>query len=333
MKFSAPHLVAAVALAVSGLAHAQDLSALAPPYSALYVFGDSLSDGGNNRLALGFNGPDPSSASFIPSLPYSPSNTYSNGATWVTPFAAGLGLSAYSAPSLAGGGNYAFGGATTVPTVPAAVFPPSLQSQVGSYLGGSPSGTATALYVIAGGGNDARAVASITGGPTPTQLVDAASLYAATTLQLVNQLKGAGAQNIIVWNVPDLGKTPAAASAGGAAAAGATFIANTFNTFLSGVLAGSGVTIFDTFGTIQSVVADPAAFGFGDVTQACGFAGNGCSASNALFWDGIHPTAYAQNFMAGQMLAVAVPEPASMLLLGMGVLALLAWRRQAPKQG
>ena len=109
MKFSAPQLLAAVALAVSTLAQAQ----LSPPYTGLYVFGDSLSDGGNNRIALGANGPNPTSGTFIPTFPYTPSNTYSNGATWVNSFAAGLGLSAYATPSLAGGGNFAFGGART----------------------------------------------------------------------------------------------------------------------------------------------------------------------------------------------------------------------------
>jgi outer membrane lipase/esterase len=334
MKFSTPHLLAAVALAASTLAHAQDPSALTPPYSALYVFGDSLSDSGNNRAALGFNGPNPTSATFVPSLPYAPSNTYSNGATWVTPFAAGLGLSAInSAPSLVGGGhNYAYGGATTSTTTPPALFPPSLQLQVGQFLGSSPSGVSSSLFVLAGGGNDARALASIAGGPTPTDVLNAATLYASTTLQMVNQLKAAGAQNIIVWNVPDLGKTPAAGSGVGAGAAGATQIASTFNSFLSGALAGSGVTIFDTFGTIQNVVANPGAYGFGNVTQACGFAGNGCSASNALFWDGIHPTAFAQNFIANQMLAVAVPEPATYALFALGVAglgAVVRRRRQA----
>lgn len=335
MKLSAPHLLCAAALACSTLAHAQ----LSPPYSALYVFGDSLSDSGNNFVATGFQtGPNPTSATFIPSLPYTPSvpgslPTYSNGPTWVRSFAAGLGLSAFAAPSLSGGGNYAYGGATTSTAAPPAPFPPSLQAQVGSHLAASPTNTASALYVIAGGGNDARAVASIPGGPTPTDVLNAATRYASTTLQLVNQLKGAGAQNIIVWNVPDLGKTPAAGSGVGPGAAGASQIASTFNSFLSGALAGSGATIFDTYGRINAIVSNPGAFGFSNVTQACGFAGNGCNAATALFWDGIHPTAFAQSVFANQMLAVAaVPEPATYALfaLGMAAVGVAASRRRQP---
>ncbi len=304
-----------------------------PAFSALYVFGDSLSDSGNNFTSFfGATGPNPTSATFIPNFPYSPSRTYSNGPTWVTSFASGLGLSSFAAASLLGGGNYAYGGATTSPTLPTpAPFPPTLQAQLSTYLG-SNTVSPSALYVIAGGGNDARAVATLVqGGSDPNVVVPAGALrYATTTASLVGNLRAAGATNIVVWNVPDLGKTPAAGSGVGPAAAGGTQISSVFNSFLAGALVGSGATIFDTFGTIGSIVANPAAFGFSNVTQACGFIGNGCDASTALFWDGIHPTAFAQTVIANQMLAVvAIPEPASILLLGMGVLALLAWRRRA----
>jgi outer membrane lipase/esterase len=329
MKLQAlSRLLAAAALASASLAHA-DTNALTPPFSSLYVFGDSLSDSGNNWLSFGgLTGPNPSSATFIPTFPYSPSHTYSNGNTWVSTFASGLGLPAGAAPSVGGGGNYAYGGAVTTG---GSAFPPSLQSQVATYLTASPVAPAGALYVVAGGGNDARAVGTAVAGGADlvsTTLAGAAT-YASSTLGIVNSLKAAGATNIIVWNVPDLGKTPASGSGVGATAAAGSFIAGTFNSALNTALAGSGVTVFDTYGLIDAVVANPALYGFGNVTQACGFAGNGCSASNALFWDGIHPTAFAQAFIGGRMLA-AVPEPGTYLLFiaGLAGVGALARRRQ-----
>ena len=316
--------VAATLAAAASVAHA----AVTPPFSALFVFGDSLSDSGNNFFSLSSTfGPNPNSNTFIPGFPYNPSRTYSNGNTWVSTFAAGLGLPAGAVPSVGGGGNYAYGGARTSG---GGTFPPSLQSQVSTYLTASPVAPANALYVVAGGGNDARAVGvAVAGGAdlVSTTLAGAAA-YAGATLGIVNSLKAAGATKIVVWNVPDLGKTPASGAGIGATAFAGSFIAGTFNSVLNTSLTGSGVTVFDIFSLIGGVVANPAGNGFGNVTQACGFVGNGCSAANALFWDGIHPTAFAQSFVGNQMLA-AVPEPATYLMFAVGVAGLLAWRRRS----
>jgi phospholipase/lecithinase/hemolysin len=74
----------------------------AADFSAMYVFGDSLSDVGN--VYLGSSGSEPAS-------PYV-GGQFSNGPVWVQDLAARLGLPALT-PSLAGGTDYAFGGATT----------------------------------------------------------------------------------------------------------------------------------------------------------------------------------------------------------------------------
>ena len=330
-------------VAASLLAAASGMAVAAgPPYSALYVFGDSLSDGGNNFVSFGgLNGPAPTSGTFIPSLPYASAavyDTYSNGNVWVNSFASGLGLSSYAAPSRLGGGNYAYGGArmsvdgSAPPPLPPQ-FPASLQTQVNTYLSAGAPVTSASLYVIAGGGNDVRAAATaIQGGADPTATtVAGAQAFATSALTMVNQLKAFGAQNIIVWNIPDVGKAPAFGSGVGAGAALGSFIAGTFNSALNTALTGSGVRVFDTFGLIGSIVASPGTYGFGNVTQACGFSGNGCDASNALFWDGIHPTAFAQGVIANQMLAVAVPEvgTVAMFIAGLaGVGALVRRRRE-----
>ena len=122
-------------------------------YSSLFVFGDSLSDSGNNALVLKQVTPVPISGnSFIPTYPYA-SGRYANDKVWAQIVASSLGLSAN--PSLAGGTDYAFGGALTGTTPPG--FPPSLETQVGSFLSqDGPMIPSNALYVVEGGGDDAR---------------------------------------------------------------------------------------------------------------------------------------------------------------------------------
>ena len=77
-----------------------------------------------------------------------------------------------------------------------------------------------ALYVVEGGGNDARAaLATIAGGRAclgPTVAATAAS-FAANVGTIVDELKLAGAQHIIVWDTPNLGLAPAVAAAGASA--------------------------------------------------------------------------------------------------------------------
>lgn len=321
----------ATAAAVAALSSAP--AAAQSSFSAVYLFGDSLSDGGNNALVFGgLTGPNPSSATFIPSLPYAAAAgnrpTYSNGPVWFNSFASGLGLSAYAAPSLAGGGNYAFGGARTtvngggVPPFIPAPFPASVQTQLNGYLSGN-AVSSSALYVIAGGGNDVRdTIDAVSANPANIVALTTAgaTAYATATAQMVGTLRAAGASNIVVWNVPDVGLSPAALAGGAQASAAASFISGAYNNALSTALAGSGAQIFDLYGLVGSYVANPAAFGFTNVTQACGFAGNGCNASTALFWDGIHPTAYAQGLVAGAMLS-AVPEAGTVWMFMAGLLA------------
>jgi len=92
----------------------------------------------------------------------------------------------------------------------------------------------------------------------------------------------------------------------------------------------AGVEIFDTFAFFSGVVANPAAFGFTNVGDACGAAaGAGCS--NYLFWDGIHPTTMGHQRLAQAVFAQAVPEPETyaLTIFGLGVVSWMARRRAA----
>jgi outer membrane lipase/esterase len=299
-------------------------------YQGLIIFGDSLSDSGNNALALAPNVTPAAGIvnnSFIPTFPYAaaapyPFGVYSNGPVWATHFAGALGLQA--APSLAGGGNFAFGGAVTGGTVG---FPFSLTDQLGQYLGAT-GGTAQAdyLYVVAGGGNDARAALdAIAANPANALAIIAATAaaYASNIGRIVDDLQDAGAKNIVVWNTPNVGTAPAVLAQGAGAAALATGVAGVMNDALGARLAGEAeVDIFDLFGAVAGIIAKPGAYGLSNVTDACIL--GACNAAEYLFWDGIHPSARGHQILANFLLAQVVPEPQTWLLLALG-LAALAW--------
>lgn len=329
------------ALIGSALAIAS-LCAQAQPFTGLFVFGDSLSDSGNNAALIGSApGQVITGNAYVPSQPYA-LGAYTNGRTWVNSFAAGLGLPASAAPSLLGGGNFAYGGAKTTVDGSTGNFPPSANTQLTGtgniaqpylqgYLTGLAAVPATALYVIAIGGNDVRdlSVAVATGAQPPTAIAGAAAAYAAAVGSMVDALQAKGAQRIVVWDAPNVGKTPAALAGGAAFSGLATNIAGAFNSALFARMSvePSSVSVFDVFGITNTIIANPGAFGLTNVTDACG-ALPGCNPSQYLFWDGIHPTSAGHSLIAASMLA-AVPEPSSMLLLALGICGLLAWRRRA----
>ena len=320
-----------LALAVAALAA---MPAQAGPFGSLVVFGDSLSDNGNNAAAGLF---DPSQVvtgnAYIPSNTYA-SGVYSNGPVWATSFASLIGVPL--APSLLGGSDYAFGGATTgTPGPGPGGFPFSLTAQTSLYLGAT-GGVAPsdALYVVAGGGNDARAAltAIAAGADAATTIASTAASFAADIGGIVDRLQAAGAQHIVVWDAPNLGLAPAVV-AGGAAAAG-SFLSATMNAALATRLAGEAdVSTFDLFGFATSIAASPAAFGFSNTTDACG-AVAGADCSQYVFWDGIHPTAAAHEAIADALFAVAapIPEPETFALLAVG-LAVVGWTAKRRRKG
>jgi outer membrane lipase/esterase len=315
-------------------------------FTGVYIFGDSLSDSGNNAALIGPNGAQVITGdSYIPSQPYA-LGAYTNATTWATTFTAGLGLASYGSPSLAGGGNYAYGGATTatdgsfggLAPLPSATTQltgaPIAPTFPGGYLYGRASVPSTALYVIAIGGNDVRDVATsaattIALGGNPTAAIAAAAgAYAIGVGNMVDALQAKGATRIVVWDAPDLGLTPAARAAPPGFAGLSTSISASFNQALSQRMAGeAGVSIFDIFGITNQIVTNPGAYGLTNVTHACG-AIAGCNPATSMFWDGIHPTSAGQALIASAMLT-AVPEPSSMLMLATGIVGLVALRRRA----
>lgn len=271
-------------------------SAGAVSFTAIYAFGDSLTDTGN---ACGGGCPG------YPVPPYA-AGRFSNGPVWVEGVAAGLGLSV--SPSFYGGNDYAVGGATSTGI---------RNTQVPGYLS-SVGGVAspTALYVLWGGGNDGL------GGGSP---VAAANNMIAS----INNLHLAGAQYFFVANLPDLSLTP---SAYGYAPAQAFSLA--FNsTFATGLAGLSGVTIYayDAYAALNSTVANPGLYGYTNVNTPCWNGVTACANPNEyVFWDTVHPTATAHAATATAALAL-IPEPgtAGLVLVGLLIGPLVLASRRA----
>ncbi len=304
--------------------------ASAAGYAGLYIFGDSLADAGNVAALIGANpGQVISGNAYIPSQPYA-SGQFTNGDVWAKGFATSLGFSSSGLPSITGGGNYAFGGARIA--TDGAGLTPSLSAQTNLFLAASggvaPGG---ALYVLEGGGNDGRDILQAAAtSMTPNAVIAAgAASFAQAAGILVDRLQAAGAQSIIVWDIPNLALAPAITIQG----AGASFLGGqvslAMNAALAARMAGeSGVKIFDVYGLQNSFATNPAAFGLTNVTDACGAPTAGCNPATSLFWDGIHPTAAGHALLAQAMLVTAVPEPETYVLLlgGLFVVALQARR-------
>ena len=302
------------------------LPATAGLYNSMVVFGDSLSDSGNNAAAGLF---DPAQVitgnTYVPTNTYAP-RTYSNGPVWASDAASQLGVPLQ--PSLAGGTNFAFGGATTgTPGPGPGGFPFSLLVQAGQYLTATHNvASPNALYVVEGGGNDALgALATIAGCPAaaclgPTVAATAAS-FAANVGTIVNELKLAGAQHIIVWDTPNIGRTR---SHGGGRVG--------FRDVPRGEYECSS-----RFATGRRRRIDLRHFrsGYVGICQRNGCVRGCCRRSNCNtyeFWDGIHPTAAAHMAIADAFVAVAtVPEPSTwaMMILGFAGIGFLAYRRKS----
>jgi phospholipase/lecithinase/hemolysin len=142
----------------------------------------------------------------------------------------------------------------------------NFSTQVQAYLqqsgGVAPS---DGLYVIALGGNDVRdALVAFAQGRHGAAVMEAALTSIADNIVT---LYGAGARTFIVWNAPDIGRTPALAMAGPIAAQFGTQLAQLYNASLASMLdqisdlPGIEIVAFDAFGLITAIVTNPAAYG------------------------------------------------------------------------
>lgn len=298
----------AISLSVAGIAHA-DL------YSSVTFFGDSLTDGSYfSPITQDIYG-----------LTESGQFTTNPDNTWATSFAEQLGTTAVNNTFMGeqNGNNYAIGGARagidtvrTFPTGPNSgidVPVASTNTQTNNYLANNrvdPNG----LYVVWAGANDLLAI-----NDNPANALGIVGAAVNSQIGTVTALKNAGANYILVPNIPDVGLTPDAISGGSAAQAQSTAITGLYNqSMLNGVAAtGANIIPLDTFSLLQQVAANPTAYGFTNMTQAaCTTASSLLCGSNNLvtpganesyfFADGIHPSGRAHQLIADYANAVVI---------------------------
>lgn len=287
-------------------------------YQLMYVFGDSLSDTGNDFLATTSMGLQPA---IPPSV--SPFATYwqgrfSNGpvaveylwglvqkkaGTEVAPSLTATPSPTRSAVSFAYGGSTSGGYAMT----PLGFAAPGLLTQTQLFQAALGAGKAptNALYVVWSGANDYLQ-------PLPTEPPVDPAVVVANIVQAVRNLHMLGARSFLIPNLPDLGLTPFVQVQG--RAAGATQLSMLHNGLLSAALTALAneipslrIVTVDVFALGSSLVAS------GQVTTvppALEFLAPGTGAVDCLFrapatcidvslsaylppflfWDVMHPT-------------------------------------------
>ena len=144
---------------------------------------------------------------------------------------------------------------------------PSLKAQLNTYLAANGGkADANALYTVWGGANDLFAVAA----GAPVQATIGAAV--ADQVGMVATLKAAGAQYVMVPNLPDIGLTPSSRAGGAIGMAQGTALSKAYNDALFGGLKQAGLQVIpvDTFTILQEIVANPGTYGFTNVSgTAC----------------------------------------------------------------
>ena len=266
---------------VFATAHAQSIS-------QIVVLGDSLSDNGNFFAAAG-----------LPSPPYWQGRA-SNGPVAVEYLARSLmaplrDFAWYAATT--GVGNLADGG--TVDAFGAFSLPGITTVFQGALSANQFPIDPNALYIVWGGPNDFWYVT------TPAEASVAIGKAVTNLMTIVGTLQSLGATQILVPNMPDLGKTPYLLEAGPEASAFFTHLSLGFNQTLQANLL-PGVHYFDTFSLFSDIIGNPSHYGFANVTDQL-INAPGADPNSYFFFDVVHPTTAGHAVIANALYQSAAP--------------------------
>lgn len=305
---------------------------ISPKFDRLYVFGDSLSDNGNESIGLNYiqENLNPDIEIDASSPPYALGRE-SNGLIWTDYLANGLGL--YLTPALqlaeespvwenSDGGyeivasfagntaiqstNFAFSGARLVndDEDPGDLITPSVSSQVDLLLQDSQIDriplSERGLYVIQGGANDYLSGEFF----APEQPI-------ASIADSITELYDAGARYFLVPNLPDLGSTSISDSLTLEESVFLTDVSNQHNDLLETTLRklerdlpDIEIESPDFRALVLDVANDPIAFDLTNGTdaylvgEAPDFSTTGDNPDDYFYWDYIHPTTVGQALLS-----------------------------------
>jgi outer membrane lipase/esterase len=314
MKAKLRRTLLTAALALAALpAFGQNASS---PFTQTVFFGDSLTDAGFYRpFLIQTQGPQ---AGVVGQFTTNPGFVWAQFLAdyYGTDGSAAWGLTTTGITST-GGTNYAAGGATFnagpgFPPSPPTQYAPTIPTQIAAYLAANGGrADANGLYTVWGGANDL--FFHLNGATTQSQFLGAAGVQ----VSQVSALTSAGAQYILVPNMPDVGRTPFGLSQGAAGSAGITALVQAYNQTLFGGLAAANLRVIplDTFNFIREISAAPSTYGFSNVTSpACVGVPSSlvCSPATTVpggqdshaFADGVHPTTGAHRLLAQYAVSV-----------------------------
>jgi phospholipase/lecithinase/hemolysin len=302
------------------------------PVNQIVAFGDSLTDTGNASIfTLGVLPGSGYAYRHVPGVLF-PVGEYTNppapagpSGLWIDQFATDAKLPD-PLPALAGGTNFAVAGAQTG-IDPNKILGGYVTDQLNVYLGSKTAVPSTNLYTFWAGAND------ILNAKNPSAAAAAAATAASNLEGNITKLAHDGGKYFLWFNLPLLGDVPA--GAGDTTALNAASIA--FDTdwsndikalkheFPNIVLVG-----IDIDSALSAIQGDPGKYGITGLVEPKGADLNGYLFS----WDGLHPTSYADQFVADLAwmdfnAAITpttppgtVPEPATTALMLIGVAAL-----------